>query len=119
MSVRSEYSAQVLDYVFGDADLRSFREWHLSRLLEKSGLNAEELELLTGIEARFADLMAGLPEAAFKQALKALLFVESQQAPLTVRSYVISTSPIVVDVSPSCDQPGVTGAYIPNETVIA
>lgn len=83
MSVRSEVQSQLLSYAVGEMDLRSFREWHLSKLVDDSSeLNPQELELLHAVEARFADRMAGLSEAAFKESIKALLSPETQQAPM-------------------------------------
>ena len=120
MSVRSEFRSQLLSYAVGGMDLKSFREWHLSRLLDPAGLDPEEMELLHNIEGRFADHLAGAPESGFKDALKALVSGESQQAPMeyVVRSYVISASPIAVEVSPFLGQPlAVSGSYTPNEAI--
>jgi hypothetical protein len=124
MKVRSEFVSQLSLYLDNKLSRDAFREWHVRQSLECEKLSTDEQAFLAAINSRYADLLAGLPEETFKESLKYLLPRESIQpaVELIARSYVISASTVLVDVTASAGQPiSASGTFIPNyeDTLIA
>jgi len=118
MKVSSEFLSHLRSYLDGQMDLNTFREWQLPLLSDRENRSQEDQQFLLTIEARYGELLAGVSEDSFKESLKCLLPREATQSPVTylARSYVISASTVLVDVSASQGQPSsASGTLIPNE----
>ena len=103
MKVSSEFLSHLRLYVDGQMDLNTFRQWQLPLLLDREGRSQEDQQFLLAIEARLGELLAGVSENSFKESLKCLLSQEVKQmlVQLVSRSYIISSSTVLVDYSPS------------------
>jgi hypothetical protein len=73
MKVSQNFLSQLQSYVDGKLDLKSFRDWQLSLLLDREKFSPEDQEFLVAIEGEYAGLLAGVSEDAFKDSLKSLL----------------------------------------------
>jgi hypothetical protein len=86
MKVSSEFLSHLSSYLDDKIDLKTFREWQLPLLLDREKMSPEDQDFLFALEARYGELLAGVPEELFKKSLMSLLSAESDYifVPVTV-----------------------------------
>jgi hypothetical protein len=86
MKVSPNFLSQLQSYLDGNVDLKSFRDWQLSLLLEREQFNKSDQDFLFAVEGIYAEFLAGVPEQDIQESLASLVPPAPNSAPIRYES---------------------------------